>query len=132
LGVKTNLVALDTLELNVGTLDADDTLQAGVYSEDGQTRYFQCTVPVTATGISTCTNGDAIVPLSEGNYWFCFGEKLVTSEAWQIRRARGDAPYRIASKTITCTGGTVPATFTPGARVMGTTNNPPYVWFTDD
>jgi hypothetical protein len=124
--------ALDTMELNVTTLDADDVLKFGIYSENGQTRFFSCTFPVTATGAKTCANAESLVTVPEGNYWFCFAESTVNTEDWQIARANGDTPYRIASETFTCASGNLPSTYTPAARSVGTGTSTPYLWVTDD
>lgn len=130
---STGIASLDTLEVNASASDANDTVKAGIYTEDGQKRVFSCTVDVTSTGARTCANGDTSGTVLEGNYWFCFSEALTATQDWQIRRASGTAnASRVATETITCTGGTLPTTWTPSARSVGAAVNPPFLWVTDD
>ena len=107
------MAAIDKLTVEVSVLDANDTVTAAIYSDDGLLEYFEGVINVTAnTTVRTVTNALTTIPIPRGNAWFCLGYAEVTSQLWRLRSA--DAAIARYGATFAgnelCPGGNPPAT----------------------
>jgi len=103
----------DTMDfvLEIGT-DVSEVVELGTYSADGQTQYFECTVPTSSgTGSLNCSNDNATpAAIPPGDVWMC-----VTTSTGNVAFVSMHASTyqgRYCTHTETVTSGELPDTLT--------------------
>ncbi len=121
-------ITVNTIHIYVSTYTATGTVKLGVYSEDGQTQYFNVTTStITAVGLKSVTVTTTLLP--RGTYYIVAVPTGTTDI--QIRAAFSDADAvmtnptgkKVTSGTLTVTAETLPTTFTP-TTITATQNAP--------
>ena len=103
----------DTMDfvLSAGT-DVSEVVELGTYSADGQTQYFECTVPTSSgTGSLNCSNDNATpAAIPPGDVWMCVTTSTGNVAFYSMHASTNQGRY--CTHTETVTSGELPDTLT--------------------
>jgi hypothetical protein len=125
------------MDLETANTATNDTLEVGVYSEDGATQYFECDIFTTADGAQATSNDincKAGTPatnteiLQPGDYWVCYGSDSTSGTFGAVVNAATHVNTRMCHFTQACSGGELPNTLTSPSCTF-TDTRPPWVVF---
>ena len=125
--------SMEKATIRVGGADADDTLEIGVFSFDGQTELFEARPTISSIAVVTATNDLTGPAMPRGDYWLCLGANVVTAQAESIDAAGGGALRRGLSFTLAggCPAGEMPSTINTAGAAWGTSIVPSII-FSDE
>lgn len=106
-------------------VDNDDTVEIGIYSQDGQTQYFEGVIPAGTGGatVVSMTNTITAARMSAGKYLLCqsFDNGADADPTYDLRSNTNASNWnRARFADVTCTGGEMPATVSPSLAWGGT------------
>lgn len=103
----------DTMDfvLSTGT-GAAEVVELGTYSADGQTQYFECTVPTSSgTGSLNCSNDNATpAAIPPGDVWMCVTTSTGAVAFYSMHASTNAGRYCTFTQTVTA--GELPDTLT--------------------
>jgi len=109
-------VVVNSIRLNIVTVNTAGTLDISVYSEDGQTRLISVTTAsISGTGVVTTAGGGVSLPA--GNYYIAVNTNSTADIAFSTNTITATLRTGVTSEptlsgTVTITAGTPPTTIT--------------------
>lgn len=136
--VTTAMAALEKITFRAAAIDADDTIEIAVYSEDGLTQLFEGAPDIDATpgiGYKTVTNDiSPAPPLPRGDYWYCLGHNQANTNDWAVDAAfAGQYQYGATlALNEACPAAEMPATITVSSPTWAAATVYPAIVLTDE
>jgi len=118
------MAEIDNVDFVVSTGQGTDTVEFGVFSNDGGTKYFECTLPQNITNDSNvnCSNDLVTKPaMDAGNFWACFSMDA-TNIVFRSTGSRGTE--RCEFTTQSATSGEMPDSLSAPSCTWASTQFP--------
>lgn len=130
--VPGRMAEIDIADIVVDTGNGTSNVEFGVFSADGQTQFFECTVaPNTTNGSYECSNtlSAPLIPVRPQDVWICVSTNSATFDAESTHATLSGARYCKYSQAAT--GGAMPTTLTSNPTCTWSAMRPLYVGLSD-